>query len=77
MKVDAVEVTIASHEFERNLQQDSGGREAEKEKKAGGVSRKKLNLNLLEEEGEEELSEEEALAKDIMIQNGNSVDYTA
>lgn len=77
VKVDAVEVTIASHEFERNLQQDSGGREAEKEKKAGGVSRKKLNLNLLEEEGEEELSEEEALAKDIMIQNGNSVDYTA
>lgn len=77
VKVDAVEVTIASHEFERNLQQESGNRGEEKEKKAGAVSRKKINLNLMEEEGEEELSEEEALAKDIMIQNGNSVDYTA
>lgn len=76
VKVDAVEVTIASHEFERNLQQEPGGKGGEKEKKAGSVSRRKINLNLMEEE-EEELSEEEELAKDIMIQNGNSVDYTA
>lgn len=76
VKVDAVEVTIASHEFERNLQQNSGGDREEKEKNAGSVSRRKIHLNRLEE-GDEELSEEEELAKQIMIQNGNTVDYTA
>lgn len=75
IKVDAVEVTIASHEFERNLHQNSDGKE-EREKKAEAVSKKKIRLNLMEEEPEE-LSEEEELAKKIMIENGNSIDYTA
>lgn len=75
MKVEAIEVTIASHEFEQNLeenQQDTSKEQQGAEKS----SRRSINLNSLDElEGL--MSEEESLAAKIMQENGNSVDFTA
>ena len=75
MKVEAIEVTIASHEFEQNLE---GNQEnsANEQQEAAKPSRRGINLNNLDElEGL--MSEEESLVAKIMQENGNSVDLTA
>ena len=75
MKVEAIEVTVASHEFERNLEenQDNPAKEQQETEKS---SRRSINLNQLDElEGL--MSEEEALVAKIMQENGNSVNLTA
>lgn len=77
VKVDAVEVTVASHEFEKNLEQNEQRQKEEGERQQEQVSRRR-NLNLtMPQELEGELSQEEALAAQIMKDNGNSVDLTA
>lgn len=77
VKVDAVEVTVASHEFEKNLEQNEQRQKEEGERQQEQVSRRR-NLNLtMPQELEGELSQEEALAAQIMQDNGNSVDLTA
>lgn len=77
MKVEAIEVTIASHEFERNLEQNqqNAAREQQEEEAAKG-GRRNLNLNSLDEM-EGLMSEEESLAAKIMAEQGNSMDITA
>ncbi|MCI8483616.1 MAG: hypothetical protein HFH41_04665 [Lachnospiraceae bacterium] len=77
IKVEAIEVTIASHEFERNLEENQQNpardqQEAEAEKS----SRRNINLNH-PEELEGVMSEAENLAAKIMADQGNSVDLTA
>ena len=81
VKVEAVEVTVASHKFEENLHKDNeeNRKEQEAEEAAKISGRQRLHINLLDsdfEEGEE-LTEEEEINKDMMLRNGNSVDYTA
>ena len=75
VKVDSVEVTIASHEFERNLEQNEQGHQQnpDESKKA---PRRNLKLDSLDELSGL-MSEEEALVAQIMRDNGNSVDFTA
>lgn len=77
IKVEAIEVTIASHEFERNLEQNQQGPAGEQqEEEARKASRRNINLNNLEElEGI--MSEEENLVAKIMSEQGNSVNLTA
>lgn len=77
IKVDAVEVTVASHEFERNLQQDRNGEEEGqyKESKRKGIRR--IRLDGEESIQEMELSDEERITAEMMEQNGNTVDFTA
>lgn len=84
IKVDAVEVTVGTHEFERNLeegmaQQFAEGRQAEEGRESGGENRGRMrNLNRSELDGlAGELTEEEELAAAIMRDNGGTVDYTA
>lgn len=77
LKVDAVEVAIASHEFERNLEE--GQEHSEKSHEDTDTGRRQINLR---EEGMslEELaamSEAEALTRKIMLENGNSIDFSA
>ena len=61
IKVEAVEVTIASHEFERNLEQNQQGSAQDNQlDELSGL-----------------MSEEEMLVAKIMRDNGNSVDFTA
>ena len=73
IKVEAIEVTIASHEFERNLQQDSSNQEEKSERK----KTRKISLNTDEDIDFEELAEDEQIAVEMMRENGNTVDYTA
>lgn len=77
VRVDAIEVTVASHEFERNLEQnehqDNENSDARQERSGG---RRNLGVNSLDELSGL-MSEEEQLAAQIMKDNGNSVDLTA
>lgn len=77
LKVEAIEVTIASHEFERNLEenQQNAARE-QQEEEAAKASRRNLNLNS-PEEMEGVMTEEESLAAKMMTEQGNSMDVTA
>lgn len=78
VKVEAVEVSVASHEFERNL--EKGNSQEKDSYEAKKVTRRKLQLNLPDEE-EPDLEEEEKAAreiqKDMMRKNGNILDYMA
>ena len=77
IKVEAVEVTVASHAFERNLDGNNENRDNNSsDTKAKTGRTRKLRLEDLED-AEEELSEEDKLAADMMKQNGNTVDFTA
>ena len=77
IKVDSIEVTVASHEFERNLEQgqsrefEEGQRQQEQQSQ-----RRNINLSSLDELSSL-MTEEEALVAKIMKDNGNSVDLTA
>ncbi len=79
VKVDAVEVSVGSHEFEKNLEQNAKqeehqGEEQEKASKAGRLRR--ISRNELDELTGV-MSEEESLVAQMMAEQGNSVDFTA
>lgn len=78
VKVDAIEVTIASHEFERNLEQGQSReeQEAERQEELKSQNRRNIDASSLEEMAGV-MSEEEALVAQIMKDNGNSVDFMA
>ena len=76
VKVDAIEVTIASHEFERNLEQNHQNPEEQMNAQEETKKRRNLNLDSLDELTGM-MTEEEALVAQIMKDNGNSVDFTA
>ena len=77
IKVEAVEVTIASHEFERNLEQNQQGSAQEEQREQASKSpRRNISMNQLDEMSGL-MSEEEMLVAKIMRDNGNSVDFTA
>lgn len=73
IKVEAIEVTVQTHEFERNLDQGRGNNsQGQETSKRGRIRRINLNDSI----SAEEMEEEGALAKDIMETNGNTVDYS-
>ena len=77
VKVDAVEVTVGGHEFEKNLEQNAKQEEqqAEEREKATNATR---HINLNELDGLSGLmTEEETLVAKMMAEQGNSVDFTA
>ena len=77
IKVEAIEVTIASHEFERNLEQNQQSpAQEQQEENARKSSRRNINLNS-PEDLEGAMTEEEDLVAKIMTDQGNSVDLTA
>ena len=77
VKVDAIEVTIASHEFERNLEQQSKNPEENvNAQEANTQKRRNISLDSLDELSGV-MTEEEALVAQIMRDNGNTVDFTA
>lgn len=81
VRVEAVDVTVASHEFERNMQ--NGGEEAQNlfEQQVQKQTRRRLMIdNLLQAEEmleDENLTDAERLQIDMMAKSGNSVDFTA
>ena len=77
VKVEAIEVTVQTHQFEQNLEQGRG-HDSNPENEAG-VGRKRtrrINLNAAFAE-EEPQTEEDRIAADMMSANGNTVDFTA
>lgn len=81
VKVEAIEVTIASHEFERNLEQDSNASEQAFEEAQAKATRQRMNLNLtmedLSAEDIENMSDAEVLERKIMLESGNRMSIQA
>lgn len=76
VKVDAIEVTIASHEFEKNLEQNQNREKEQGERQQEQLShRRSINLSSLDELSSV-MTEEETLIAQMMRDNGNSVDLT-
>lgn len=76
IKVDAVEVTVASHEYGQQFSQDN----ADTDQKQGKSTKSTRRINLDEIDGEDELDgmeESERIAVEMMQANGSTVDYTA
>lgn len=76
VKVDSVEVTIASHEFERNLEQDANSRKQQENEEPETAGRRNINLNSLDELSGL-MTEEETLVAKMMAEQGNRVNFTA
>ncbi len=76
-KVNSIEVSVGTHEFEKNLEegQQEMGQENMQEKQQQRRTRN-LNMNNLDELSGLMTEEEELVAK-MMRDNGNSVNYTA
>lgn len=81
VKVNAVEVSVESHAFERNLDeqsQNSGQEAKEEEEKRLRKATRRLNINdLFADDNSVELSEEESLTAEMMQADGNIMDYKA
>ena len=76
IKVEAVEVTVASHAFERNLSDEGNTSKEQQNGKRKTVRR--INLAELSDDFDEtQMEEQDIIAADMMKKNGNTVDYTA
>ena len=75
IKVTSVEVTIASHGFEENL--DKGAKEQAQEENAKPKKNlRRINLSALEDI-DEDLDESDKLSAEMMAMSGNTVDFSA
>lgn len=74
LKVDAVEVTIASHAFESNQNLNKGDSQQDSENKKSGRG---LRLDSLEDLQDEDLSDEEKRIMRLMQDDRSSVEYSA
>lgn len=72
VKIEAIEVTVQTHEFERNLEQGRG-RERQESERRSRARRIQLNDSL----SMEDMEEEDALRADLLAAEGRTVDYTA
>lgn len=75
IKVNDVEVTIASHEFEQNLEQNAASDEQRQNEQNFAASNGGSSID--SSSAGNDRPEEEILAQRIMKDNGNSVDFTA
>lgn len=76
VKVEAIEVTVSSHEFERNLEQNADQDADERgEAEAKRRTTRRLNLDEPGDEDAEELDDAEQIARDMMRIHGNRLDY--
>ena len=79
LKVEAVDVSVSSHEFERNLEQDqqqNADEEAYKEQLRKGT-RKSIDLKELTMDDLSEMSEAEMIQIDMMNRRGNRMNLMA
>ncbi len=77
VKVTSVEITIASHAFEQNLEQNDNGEAARDQMERNKKTLRRINLTEIDEEIEEGMSEAELIAAQMMAYNGNMVDFSA
>lgn len=74
IKVEAIEVTLASHSFEENLSKEGEHTSSENEPKK---KRRSINLNEIEENDDIVIEDEIRIAREMMMRNGTTVDYMA
>lgn len=78
IKVAAVEVTVGSHAFERNLNEEGGRNNQSSEAEAKKKRVRGINLNGVDlDEMDELIDEEDKVVADMMARQGNTVDYMA
>lgn len=86
VKVEAIEVSVASHQMEKNLEEDSQGQQRSEQEQAAnrvhGPRKNSINFNSFED-GDELLEEMQGaddatrIAMEMMAINGNSMDLLA
>ncbi len=72
VRVDAIEVTVQTHQFEQNLEQGRGSGQEQEPAKKPRIRRISIDGDTVTEADEEDL-----LTAELMRANGNTVDYTA
>ena len=86
VKVEAVEVSVASHQMERNLeensQNDQSRQEQQEQQRVSGTRRNSINLNAFADGDElvqemQEADDATRIAMELMAANGNSMDLMA
>ncbi len=76
IKIDAVEVTVASHEYDQQFDQSSA--DTQQDQKKSGRGSRRINLDELDaEEDLEEMEDSERISVEMMRANGGTVDYMA
>ena len=76
IKVDAVEVTVANHEYGQQFSQEN--EDAAQKQGKPGKSTRRINLDEIDEESDlEEMEESERIAVEMMQLSGSTVDFTA
>ena len=76
LKVESIEVNVATQGFERSLEQEQQERNSFEEQSKKGRRIRLSGIESLEDLSLEELEEEDKVVADMMLRNGNSVDYT-
>lgn len=72
VKVEAIEVTVQTHTFERNLEQGRGRNQQESEKRS-----RTRRISLGGTQTAEDSGDEDMLAADMLAMDGSTVNYTA
>ena len=76
IKIEAVEVTVASHEFDRSYEENSDQNELQDEMQEELKKTRKIDVSAFTTEEEiEELDESEQVTAKMMRADGNSMDY--
>ena len=78
LKVESVEVNVATHGFERSLDQQEQEQNRYEDNKSRKANRR-IRLSGLEDSDEflvEDMNTDDRIVADMMIRNGNTVDYT-
>ncbi len=77
LKVEAVEVTVESHAFEANANQGDNNAFSSQQEEAKKNATRPLRTDSLEELLMEDLTEEEQLVLEMMVENGNQINFKA
>lgn len=77
IKVEAVEVTVESHAFDANANQNPNNGFDEQREEAQKKHNRPLRLDSLDELDMEDLTEEERIVMDMMASEGNQINFTA
>lgn len=77
IKVEAVEVTVESHAFDANANQNPNNGFDEQREQAQKKSSRPLRLDSLDDLDMEDLTEEERIVMDMMASEGNQINFTA
>lgn len=76
IKVDAVEVMVADHEYGRQFSQEN--RDADNAQHRSSKGTRRINLDEIDEDEDlDQMEEPDRIAVEMMQANGNTVDYTA